>query len=136
MFIGQSKCGKTTLAQAVQGLDIKYRKTQAVCFSGSIVDTPGEFIENRRFYSALITSCSRCDILGFVQDSTSANNIFPPHFASMFNKEVIGIISKCKLQDSNIERSTGFLRLAGVTNIIETSTIEDVGIQELISLLS
>lgn len=100
------------------------------------MDTPGEFIENRRFYSALITSSSQCDILGFVQDSTSATSIFPPQFASMFNKKIIGIISKTKLKGSNIERSTRFLSLAGATNIIETSTVENIGIQELISLLS
>lgn len=136
IFIGKSGCGKTTLSQAIHGLDFNYKKTQAICYAGNIVDTPGEFLENRRFYSALMVSSSNCDIIGLVQDSTAATSIFPPNFTSMFNKKVIGIISKTGLKGSDIIRSERFLRRAGVKQIIETSSLESIGIQNLISLLS
>lgn len=136
IFIGKSGCGKTTLSQAIQGLDFKYKKTQAVCHSGTIVDTPGEFIENRRFFSALLVSSNNCDVIGFVQDSTAKTSIFPPNFATMFNKEVVGIISKSALTDSNVDRSVRFLKMAGVKQCIETSTLENIGISRLISFLS
>lgn len=136
MFIGKSGSGKTTLSQAIQGHDIIYKKTQAVSYAGSIVDTPGEFVENRRFYSALMASSSQCDIIGLVQDSTVATSIFPPNFASMFTKKVIGIISKIELGGSDIERSIRFLERAGATDIVATSSIDNTGIQDIVSLLS
>lgn len=136
IFIGKSGCGKTTLSQAIHGLDFNYKKTQAICYVENIVDTPGEFLENRRFYSALMVSSNNCDIIGLVQDSTVATSIFPPNFTSMFNKKVIGIISKTGLKGSDTIRSERFLKRAGVQQIIETSSLESIGIQNLISLLS
>ena len=87
MLIGKTGCGKTSLTQAIQGDDVIYRKTQAVNYHKTIVDTPGEFMENRRFYSALMVSSIQCDMVGFVQDGTAINSIFPPQFASMFKKK-------------------------------------------------
>jgi ethanolamine utilization protein EutP len=135
MFIGKSGCGKTTLAQAIKGLDICYKKTQAVTFAGTIVDTPGEFTENRRFYPALMATASQCDLIGFVQDATDKTSIFPPRFATMFNRVVIGIVSKTDLVTGNAERSRRFLCLAGVSQIIETSAVSSSGITSLKTVL-
>ena len=86
MFVGQTGAGKTTLTQALHGEGISYLKTQAVRFRGFVVDTPGEFAENRMYYSALLVSASKADVIGFVQDATRKHNIFPPRFAAMFTK--------------------------------------------------
>ena len=64
MFIGQTGCGKTSLTQALQGKELFYVKTQAVKYCGTVLDTPGEFVENRRFYSALMTSAMKADVIG------------------------------------------------------------------------
>ena len=76
MLVGRTGCGKTTLMQAIQGKELVYRKTQAVGFCSSIIDTPGEFIENRRLYSALMASSVGCDVIGLVHDATSSPEYF------------------------------------------------------------
>lgn len=131
LLIGKTGSGKTTLSQALQGLTITYRKTQAVSYSPCIIDTPGEFVENRRYYSALLASSTGCDLVGLVQDGTLRNSVFPPKFASMFNKKVIGIISKTEHEHCNVARAEKFLRWAGAEEIIHTSSLSHCGISEL-----
>lgn len=135
MLIGRTGCGKTTLSQAMQGMALVYRKTQAVRYADWIVDTPGEFSENRRFYSALMASSTGCDIVGLVHDATAAGSIFPPKFALMFNKQAIGIVSKTDLADANIERAEKFLRWAGAETIFQTSSLDKTGINTIIAWL-
>lgn len=136
LLIGKTGSGKTTLCQALQGLTICYRKTQAVSYSPCIIDTPGEFVENRRYYSALLASSTACDLVGLVQDGTHRNSVFPPNFASMFNKKVIGIISKTEHAECNTARAEKFLRWAGVEDIIATSSLSQCGINSLREYLS
>lgn len=136
LLVGKTGSGKTTLCQAMQGLKLSYRKTQAVQYSDYIIDTPGEFLENRRYYSALLASSIECDLVGLVQDATLQNSVFPPNFASMFSKNVIGIISKTEHEECNIARASKFLHWAGVKEIILTSSLTQLGISELHTYLA
>lgn len=131
LLVGRTGSGKTSLSQALQGLELSYRKTQAVNFSPSIIDTPGEFLENRRYYSALLASAIDCDLVGLVQDGTLRNSVFPPNFASMFGRKVIGIVSKTEHEQCNVVRAEKFLRWAGVEEIIRTSAVSRLGLSEL-----
>ena len=56
MFIGTTGSGKTTLTQALSNEKIEYKKTQAVDFRDYIIDTPGEYIDNKMYYNALIVT--------------------------------------------------------------------------------
>ena len=56
MLIGPSQCGKTSLTQGLRGEALHYKKTQAIEWSPMAIDTPGEYLENRCLYSALLTS--------------------------------------------------------------------------------
>nr|WP_320011120.1 EutP/PduV family microcompartment system protein [uncultured Desulfobulbus sp.] len=135
MFVGQTGSGKTSLTQALNGQAISYLKTQAVKFSGCVVDTPGEFAENRMYYSALLVSANKADIVGFIQDGTRKKSIFPPKFAAMFNKPVIGIITKTDAEHVELERAEKFLKSAGVQTIYQASVVSSKGIAELLRLL-
>ena len=42
ILIGSSTCGKTTLCQRLNGLTIKYHKTQTIGLMNNMIDTPGE----------------------------------------------------------------------------------------------
>lgn len=131
LLVGKTGSGKTSLIQGLQDQEMVYRKTQAITFSGAFIDSPGEFLENRRLYSALLASALTCDIVGLVQDSTGINSLYPPNFASMFNKEIIGIITKVDKDLSNPERAEKFLRWAGVDRIILTSSLDKTGLELL-----
>lgn len=133
MLIGRTGCGKTTLCQVLHNENIRYKKTQAVDFYQNIIDTPGEYIENRVYYKALIVSSADCDVLALLQDCNDEESIFPPNFCSIFAKPVIGIITKidiCKNQD-NINRAQEFLESAGVHKIFQISSSNNTGLEEL-----
>jgi len=131
ILIGRTGSGKTTLIQALNKNLIKYKKTQTMEYHNNILDTPGEYIENRRFYNALITSSFDCDVIGLVQDCTDNASIFPPNFASMFNKKVIGFITKIDCQEGNIKYAEECLRNAGASKIFKVSSLEGNGIEEI-----
>ena len=52
MFVGPVGVGKTTLTQRLKGLELSYFKTQAIEFYDAIIDTPGEFLQHRKYYNA------------------------------------------------------------------------------------
>ncbi len=97
MFIGPSGSGKTTLYQRMGSFDIDYDKTQAIEFHKNVIDTPGEYLENRGYYSALQVTSVEADVVALVMDCKSRSNVFPPGFARMFTKPIIGIVTKIDL---------------------------------------
>ena len=131
LLVGKTGSGKTSLIQSLQDKKIIYRKTQAITFNGMFIDSPGEFLENRRFYPALMTSSVGCNIVALVQDATVINSVFPPKFSSMFKKKIIGIVTKVDKESSNPERAEKFLRRAGAEEIIRTSAIDKTGLERL-----
>jgi len=131
LLIGKTGSGKTTLIQELQGQEVVYRKTQAITYNGVFIDSPGEFLENRRLYPALQVSSVGCDLIGLVQDATGKNSVFPPKFASMFNKQIIGIVTKVDKESSNPELAEKFLRWAGADEIIRTSALDKTGLDRL-----
>ncbi len=131
LLVGKTGSGKTSLVQSFQGREVVYRKTQAVIFDGVFVDSPGEFLENRRLLPALLTSSTRCNIVALVQDATGTTSPFAPGFAAMFNKRVIGIVTKIDKETSCPERAEEFLHRAGAKEIIKTSAVEKTGLDRL-----
>jgi ethanolamine utilization protein EutP len=136
MLIGETFSGKSSLIRALSEDVYTPRRAMAVEYFGRFVNTPGEFLENRRFYHALITSAADCDTLFFVQDTTRNSCLFPPLFASMFNRKIIGILSKIDKEKSNSTLATRFLENAGVKEIIATSVIAGDGLDRLQLLIS
>lgn len=137
IFMGKTGSGKTTLCQALDKLELKYRKTQAIEVYDRAIDTPGEYIENRGFYNALIVTAVDADIIAFVYDCTSDENYMAPGFAGIFCKKVIGIITKInKVENSeNVKMAEERLTLTGVEKIFKVDTVEGIGIKELFDYL-
>ena len=131
MLIGTTNSGKTTLMQALEGHKLKYKKTQAMDYHGAILDTPGEFIENRRFYSALMTASVDYQVVGVLHDATTRQNLIPPGFASMFNREVIGIITKIDSPGADPEFSRKALQQAGIKTIFAIDSCTGKGLAAL-----
>ncbi|WP_147533484.1 EutP/PduV family microcompartment system protein [Bacillus marasmi] len=137
ILIGKTSCGKTTLCQKFHGESIEYQKTQAVNTYEDAIDTPGEYIENRFYYKALVVTAADADVIGLVQDCTEEDSFFPPAFGSIFPKTTIGIITKSDLAKTadDLERAKQNLLNAGAEEIFITSVMTGEGIDELRSYL-
>ncbi len=116
ILIGKTGCGKTTLCQQLHGEPIEYKKTQAIQTLPYAIDTPGEYIENRFYYNALTVTAADADVIGLIQDCTEKRNYFPPLFASIFPKPVIGLVTKIDLAESkeDIQEAEIYLEMAGL----------------------
>lgn len=136
IFMGKTGSGKTTLCQKLDDLELKYRKTQSVEIYNDSIDTPGEFIENRWMYASLATTAADAKVIALVYDCTQEENYIAPGFATMFCKEVIGIITKIsKGDEKSIKLAYDRLKLAGVNRIFMIDTIDNLGIGELVEYI-
>ncbi|WP_270466470.1 EutP/PduV family microcompartment system protein [Fusobacterium polymorphum] len=132
MLIGRTGCGKTTLTQKLMDEEVKYKKTQAVTYKSKIIDTPGEYVENKMYYKSLLVLSVDAKIIVLVQSAIDGATLFPPKFSTMFpKKEVIGIITKVDLADADIERSKRFLVDAGATEIFTIGLNDEEGLEEI-----
>ena len=130
MLIGRTGCGKTTLTQKLMDEEVKYKKTQAVTYKSKIIDTPGEYVENKMYYKSLLVLSSDAKIIILVQSAVDGATLFPPKFSTMFpKKEVIGIITKVDLAEADIERSKRFLVDAGATEVFTIGLNDKEGLE-------
>jgi len=135
MLVGKVGCGKTTLTQAINGVPRESRKTQAIEFHDSVVDTPGEYIEKRFFYNALLQHGAACDLIAFVQDCRDTISTFPPGFAVLLKKPVIGIITKIDVSPNHQGFVRESLESLGIKEIYEVSAKEGIGMEALMTFL-
>lgn len=135
MLVGETRVGKSRLIRALSNGEYSPRRAMAVEYWGNFINTPGEFLENRWFYSALVISSADCEVVALVQDATRSSSLFPPLFASMFSRRVVGIISKVDHKAANIARAEQFLVSAGVPEIFLTSSKTGQGLAELHAVL-
>ena len=136
MLVGESHCGKSSIIRALTHEEYRPRKALAPVYFRNFVDTPGEFLENRRFFRALITASAHCDALVFVQDATRSWCMLHPGLARMFNRKVVGVITKCDHERANVERARRFLANTGVRDIVEARLHEPRGPEELRAALA
>lgn len=133
MFIGSSGSGKTTLYQRLEHDNIEYDKTQVIEFHKNVIDTPGEYLENRGFYSALHVTSMEVDVVALIMDCKCRQSAFPPGFARMFTKPIIGIVTKTDLilDDENDRYAEETLRQSGVNEIFKISSLKNHNIEAL-----
>ena len=117
MLVGQNGSGKRAVIRNCFDENYNSKRALAVEYHGCFINTPSEFLENRLFYPALITTSAECDILVMLQNATHVTSLFPPCFGSMFNRKVIGLITSAEAEDAKIERAERFLHEAGAREI-------------------
>lgn len=131
MLIGKTGSGKTTLTQRLNKKEVEYRKTQMISYENNIIDTPGEYLENKFYYKALLVASTEATKLVFIQEATDTTTFYPPNFRTMFNgKDIIGVITKKDLMNDT-EMARKFLKNAGVEEIFEIGMEEDEAFLEL-----
>lgn len=90
-------CGKTTLLPVSDDQQMTYKKTQALTVTDNIIDTPGEYVERRQFYQALAVTSMGVDVVLLLQDPTDMTFTLPPGLQAMFQKPMVGVITKSDL---------------------------------------
>jgi len=137
MLIGAVGAGKTTLLNALNKIDEPASKTQALEYNTCSIDTPGEFMENPNYYSALFSTSLEAEILLFVQDATKKLSIFPPGFAQAFSKRAVGVVTKIDHPDANVKQAKEMLKKIDLNGpILAVSAFTGEGIEELRKLLN
>lgn len=135
ILIGRSEAGKSTLIQALRHQEIHYIKTQAVDFTESIIDTPGEYAETKRLGGALGVYSYEADVVGLLISATEPYCLFPPNIVGMSTRPVIGIVTKCDSPWADAAQAERWLRLAGCERVFFTSSYCDEGIDAILSYL-
>jgi ethanolamine utilization protein EutP len=114
MLLGAVDAGKTTLFNLLYGREESARKTQAIEFEDSGIDTPGEFFSHPRLYHALINTSSDVDVLVYVHSCDSDECRLPPGLLNVYGgKRLVGVITKTDLPGCDLGRAEGLLRRAG-----------------------
>lgn len=130
MLIGKTGSGKTSFSQAFKNQKLEYVKTQDIIFSDEIIDIPGEYLENRAYYKALMVTACEADVVIFFQDATDGSCFFPEAFSSMFNLPVYGLITKIDIADKKlIQKAYEKLKAAGCSDIFEISNTTGEGLE-------
>ncbi len=133
---GNVASGKTTLCQYLNGRKIEYKKTQAVEVINSMIDTPGEYFQQRRYLRALISSAADTEVMIFVLDPTQEQSCLRCGLASTFLMDVIGVITKTDIATpEQLERGYDLLRLAGTEKVFAVSALTGEGMDKLAEYL-
>lgn len=132
MVIGPSKCGKTTLVNALNDYDGPLRKTQDIIYGKNTIDIPGSFIENSWMYKHLIAMAQQASHVLILVDQSRCINVYPPGFAKVFRCPVIGIITKVDLMEENERLCIRQLKDIGVLEpYFRISVPNGIGIEAL-----
>ncbi len=131
ILLGRSGAGKTTLTQALNGETIHYAKTQDIKNGNFMIDTPGEYIQERHLGGAVAIFVYESDIVGLLMSADEPYSLYSPNITGMCNRYVIGIVTGIDKEKANIPRVTKWLKLAGVKRIFYVSSITGEGVQEL-----
>ena len=98
------------------------RSTNTISTS-EIMDTPGEYFENKQFYKALIISAVEADVILLLYSVDQEQNTFSPGMNTLFGgKPLIGVITKTDLHadGERLAAIRDILSAAGTSEIVET----------------
>ena len=135
LLVGRSGAGKTSLTQALKGKEVVYHKTQYINNYDVIIDTPGEYAENKTLARALILYSYEADIVGLLMNATEPYSLYSPNIVSLGTREVIGIVTQIDREDARIDLATMWLELAGCKKIFYVSSVTGEGVAEILNYL-
>ena len=135
ILVGRSECGKTTLTQALQGKTIQYHKTQYINHYDIIIDTPGEYAENKLLARALALYTYEADVVGLLISATEPYSLYPPCVAASANRPVIGIVTQIDQPGANPELAASWLKLAGCNPVFQISAKTGEGLWQIFDYL-
>ncbi|HVI42432.1 MAG TPA: EutP/PduV family microcompartment system protein [Anaerovoracaceae bacterium] len=134
MLIGNSRTGKTSLANCINSEDLEVMKSQAICYGENTIDTPGEYLESPMMHKYIISASQDADAVIFVQSFDQPLFSFPPNFAQVFNTRRIGVITKNDMEEKRNDLElllSNFSEIGLEEPFFITSSKTKEGIEEL-----
>ena len=136
ILIGNVACGKTTICQYLNGMDLKYKKTQVIEVYNTTVDTPGEYLENRAYLGSLMVTSGEVEQVLFVQDASRDQYYFSPGQSGAFGMPVAGVVTKIDIATPRqVADAKELLELAGADPIFIVSPVTGEGMDALAAFL-
>lgn len=135
LFMGARDSGKGRLINALTGNTAASDHSMAVEFFGEYINTPSEFLENRFFYTSLITASLDCHIIAAVQSAVRTISLYPPLFTAMFNCRVVGVITDIEDPKARPDLAERFLRSAGARECFSVNITTGDGLDNVRALL-
>jgi ethanolamine utilization protein EutP len=115
MLIGPSGSGKTSLANALNGCQGRLGNTQTITYGNNTIDVPGSYIENTGMYKHIIATAQHASHMLVLIDQSKCTEMYSPGFAKAFRIPVIGVITKCDLNEENLETCIRQLKRIGIS---------------------
>ncbi|MEW8994980.1 EutP/PduV family microcompartment system protein [Clostridium sp.] len=115
MVIGPSRCGKTTLVNALNDYDGPLKRTPDLIYGKNTIDVPSAYLENSWMYKHIIAAAQDASHVLILVDQSNCNEIYSHGFAKSFRCPVIGVITKCDLIPENEEKCLRQLKNIGVS---------------------
>lgn len=135
MLVGRSGAGKTTLTQAMKGKEITYHKTQYINHYDVIIDTPGEYAENRTLARALVLYSYEADVVGLLMSAVEDYSLYSPNLVSMATRDVIGIVTQIDRPEARTDLAAMWLELTGCRRIFYVSSVTGEGVGGILEYL-
>lgn len=135
ILVGRSESGKTTLTQALKGERTQYHKTQYINYYDVVIDTPGEYVENRELARALALYTYEADVVGLLISAREPYSLFPPCCAAAANREVIGIVTQIHGEDADPQLAKLWLEIAGCSEVFFVDSVTGEGVDAILSYL-
>ena len=134
LWVGSTYSHVETVVQRLLGGKKTLPRPMAVYREGNCVLSPGEYIENPWYFSALLVSSYDVDTVVLGYRLGEPFNPYPPATAGAFNRNVVGVvIMNDALDTSQIGESVRLLRLAGANDIcVVPESEEDIAEHHLI----
>ena len=136
ILIGRSTAGKTTLCQRINHEELQYHKTQTVQIGNqSMIDTPGEYAENKTLARALVIYSYEADVVGLLMSAVEDYSLYSPNIVSLATRDVIGIVTQIGREDARVDLATMWLELAGCKKIFYVNSVDGEGVGDILDYL-
>lgn len=136
MIIGPGGSGKTSLANAINGIAGPARRTQNMVYGEKTLDVPGVYLESPWMHKHLIAAAQDASHVLMLVDQSSCRESYPPGFAKAFRVPVIGVITGSGEKPENDGWCIRQLKKAGVREpYYNINLAEKTGFHELMKAL-
>ena len=100
-----------------------------------IIDTPGEYAENRELATALVIYSHEADVVGLLLSATEEYSLYSPNIVSLATREVIGIVTHIDVEGARVDLATMWLKLTGCKTIFYVDSTTGEGVADILEYL-